>query len=88
MLAQPVLATRLEYLTVGRRQHDDPAELGERDAGKHGRAHARERGGRARHAALARRHAEAVHQVRAELHRYAHRHHLRGDRVIILVKNI
>lgn len=70
-------AAYLEDLALGGAEHDDAAELGERDAGQHGGAHARERARRARHARAAARHAEAVHHVRAELHRDAHRHHLR-----------
>lgn len=70
--------SHLEYLALGGAQHDDAAELGERDAGQHGRAHARERVGGAQHARAAARHAERVHHVRAELHRDAHGHHLRN----------
>ena len=66
----------LEDLAVGGAQHDDAAELGERDAGEHGGAHGGERVRGAAHAPARARHAERVHQVRAELHRDAHRHHL------------
>lgn len=66
----------LEDLTLGGAEHDDPAELGERDARQHGRAHARQSFSGARDARAAAHHAERVHDVRAELHRDAHRHHL------------
>jgi hypothetical protein len=70
--------THLEDLALSKGEHDDAAELGERDAGEHRRAHGGQRMRSARLALGTARCAEAVHQVRAELHRDAHCHHLHG----------